>query len=56
MLPPYIIEQLRERERERVREAERPRPLLELPLGPPPGLERAPDSAPERGVTIIDVL
>lgn len=56
MLPPYIIEQLRERERERKEDAARPRPLLELPMGPPPGLEPERTPQEERGVTIIDVF
>ncbi|NLY94382.1 MAG: hypothetical protein GXY23_10180 [Myxococcales bacterium] len=56
MLPPFIIEQIRQRERES-RRSERPR--LELPLFPPDVV--TPPSPPEketeeRGVVIIDLL
>ena len=56
MLPPFIIEQIRQRERES-RRSEQPR--LELPLFPPDVVN--PPTSPEkdsedRGVVIIDLL
>lgn len=56
MLPPFIIEQIRQREREeQARRSERPR--LELPLQPEP-LHRSeePKEREERGLVIIDLL
>ncbi len=61
MLPPFIIEQIRQREQSEAdarlrREAERPR--LELPLDMPdwrPREPQAPPSAPERGYVVLDV-
>lgn len=56
MLPPFIIEQIRQREREeQARRSERPR--LELPLHPEP-LHRPeePKEREERGLVIIDLL
>jgi hypothetical protein len=58
VLPPFIIEQIRQREeRERSRRQEQPR--LELPLERPP---RAParsldddEPNPDRGVVVIDL-
>ena len=59
MLPPFIIEQIRQREREEhARRSERPR--LELPLHPeslrPPEGAKKRDEREERGVVIIDLL
>ena len=57
MLPPFIIEQIRQREREDRRRSEHPR--LELPLFPPDVVDgpASPDKNPEeRGVIIIDLL
>lgn len=58
MLPPYIIEELRERERVRREESTRPQPQVELPMPPPPKRESPrPDSdRGDRGVIIIDVF
>ena len=56
MLPPFIIEQIREREeRERAR---REQPRLELPLDrPAPHGPQAPEEGGgERGVIIIDLM
>jgi hypothetical protein len=59
MLPPFIIEQIRQREekeRER-RERERPQPRLELPLDRYPS-RRPPEpdeEEPNRGVIILDL-
>ena len=54
MLPPYIIEQLREREEARRRERTDQRVRLELPV---PVRQRPPEEEPseERGVCIIQV-
>ncbi len=62
MLPPFIIEQIRQREekeRER-RESDRNRPRLELPVDrypsrrpPEPELE---DDEPNRGVVVLDLI
>lgn len=56
MLPPFIIDQIREREEEQER-AKRPQPTVELPLEPrrdsrPP---RPTDDERDRGVVIIDL-
>jgi hypothetical protein len=57
MLPPFIIEQIRQREREESRRSEQPR--LELPLfpsdvgNPPTSPEK---DVEDRGVVIIDLL
>jgi hypothetical protein len=61
MLPPFIIEQIRQREeRERLRQ-EQSRPRLELPVddspphrGPRAGEED--DDEADRGVVIVDLL
>jgi hypothetical protein len=54
MLPPFIIEQIRQREeQERVRYEQ---PRLELPVDrPAPRAPQAPEDAGERGVVIIDL-
>jgi hypothetical protein len=55
MLPPFIIEQIRQREERERRNA--PQPFLELPL-PPVAPAREPEEREggERGVVIIDLL
>ncbi|MEM6961910.1 MAG: hypothetical protein AAF355_08520 [Myxococcota bacterium] len=59
MLPPFIIDQIRQREENESREGERPR--LELPLPVFPAGE-SPEELPsgggsvERGVVIIDLF
>jgi hypothetical protein len=56
MLPPFIIEQIRQREeQERARHEQ---PQLELPLDRPPvpRAPQAPDDSAERGVIIIDLM
>lgn len=55
MLPPFIIEQIRQREERERRNA--PQPFLEIPL-PPVVPPREPDEREngERGVVIIDLL
>ncbi len=57
MLPPHIIEWIRERERaaeRRREERERPRPTLDLPLPSEPPTRRS-EPPRERGVTIVPV-
>jgi len=55
MLPPFIIEQIRQREERERRNA--PQPFLELPLHMPmPPRERSPEEPSDRGVVIIDLL
>ena len=55
MLPPFIIEQIRQREElERLRHEQ---PQLELPIvdRPLPRIPQGPDDKAERGVVIIDL-
>jgi hypothetical protein len=53
MLPPFIIEQIRQREEQ---ERARQQPHLEIPVDrPAPRTPRAPDDQGERGVIIIDL-
>ncbi len=54
MLPPFIIEQIRQREERERRNA--PQPYLDLPV--PPGHPRAPHEEEDknRGVVIIDLF
>jgi len=56
MLPPFIIEQIRQREEEEARHEA----VLELPLPAPVEPENAErrrdDEQPERGVVIIDLM
>jgi hypothetical protein len=59
VLPPFIIEQIRQREeRERARQgAEQPR--LELPIDGPPRkkpVDENDEPNPDRGVVVIDVI
>ena len=55
MLPPFIIEQIRQREERERRNA--PQPFLELPV-PPAAPPRAPREREDsdRGVVIIDLM
>jgi hypothetical protein len=55
MLPPFIIEQIRQREERERRNA--PQPFLELPV-PPARAPREPEDREERdrGVVIIDLM
>ena len=60
MLPPFIIEQIRQREeRERVRQ-EQSRPRAELPVddAPPPSRDPSKDEEEDtdRGVIILDLM
>jgi hypothetical protein len=55
MLPPFIIEQIRQREEEERARHEQPR--IELPLDRPlPRAPQAPDEKADRGVVIIDLM
>jgi len=57
MLPPFIIEQIRQREERERRARERPQPRLEIPaeLPPPPRRRQEEEEPGERGVTILDL-
>ncbi len=55
MLPPFIIEQIRQREERERRNS--PQPFLELPLhAPVPARERPSEQESDRGVVIIDLM
>jgi len=55
MLPPFIIQQLREREERTRRSQEREQPRLELPI--PPSIAREPkaDEPADRGIVEIQI-
>jgi hypothetical protein len=57
MLPPWIIEQIRERETEQERARIGPQPRLELPLEPLSRPSKAEDDEPDpdRGVVVVDL-
>jgi len=62
MLPPFIIEQIRQREERERRQREESRPRLELPLERYPGPRRpagqtppSDEDEPNRGVIILDI-
>jgi hypothetical protein len=57
MLPPFIIEQIRQREEKERAQREGDQPRLELPLDRIPAPRRAPDEEddPNRGVIILDL-
>ncbi len=54
MLPPFIIEQIRERE-ERERRQQAPQPFLELPIYQPMPRDPVAPEESDRGVVIIDL-
>lgn len=55
MLPPFIIEQIRQREERERRNA--PQPFLELPVPPSaPQRDRRERDDEDRGVVIIDLM
>jgi hypothetical protein len=58
MLPPFIIEQIRQREEKERARREEQRPRLELPLDRMPAPRRAPDDEEDanRGVIVIDLV
>ena len=57
MLPPFIIEQIRQREEKERARQEKDQPRLELPLDRYPAPRRAPEDEddPNRGVIIVDL-
>jgi hypothetical protein len=58
MLPPFIIEQIRQREQRERERREENQPRLELPLDRGPMRRPAPDpeeDEPNRGVVILDL-
>jgi hypothetical protein len=56
MLPPFIIEQIRQREIEEAREREQQRPVLELPIHVPIPPAQTEEEEVERGVIVIDLM
>lgn len=58
MLPPFIIEQIRQREEKERAHREEQRPRLELPLDRLPAPRRTPDDEDDanRGVIVIDLV
>ncbi len=60
MLPPFIIEQIRQREERERQQREESRPRLELPLERYPAQRRQKpaedDDDPNRGVIILDII
>ena len=60
MLPPFIIEQIRQREeRERRRREDNDRPRVQLPveqLPAKPGDPNAVEDDPDRGIVIVDLM
>lgn len=60
MLPPFIIEQIRQREERERQRRDESRPMLELPLEPMPagrqGDKASDEDDPNRGVVILDLL
>jgi hypothetical protein len=60
VLPPFIIEQIRQREERERERRENSQPRLELPVAPLPirPMGKAPDADddPDRGVVIVDLL
>jgi hypothetical protein len=58
MLPPFIIEQIRQREEKERQRREEIRPHLELPLDRYPSRRRVPEAEeddPNRGVIVVDL-
>ncbi len=59
MLPPFIIEQIRQREQRERERREENQPRLELPLDPRPlrrpAKDQHDDDDPNRGVVIVDL-
>jgi len=60
MLPPFIIEQIRQREERERASKDQSRPRLEVPLDPmPPHAEEDPSASDDdcdRGVVIVDLM
>jgi hypothetical protein len=59
MLPPFIIEQIRQREKREREHRENSRPRLELPVEQLPARprgEQVEEDDPDRGVIILDLM
>ena len=58
MLPPFIIEQIRQREERERRESERDQPRLEIPVDRYPSRRPAEteEDEPNRGVVILELV
>ncbi len=60
MLPPFIIEQIRQREERERQRQENSRPRVELPVAPMPARpnegESVEEDDPDRGVVIVDLM
>lgn len=58
MLPPYIIEQIRQREERERQRQDISQPRLELPLAPLPArpMGSNEDDDPDRGVVVLDLM
>jgi hypothetical protein len=59
MLPPFIIDQIRQREKREQKRRDDARPRLELPLGDVPAQNQDPDGNdddPDRGIVIVDLM
>ncbi|MBM4359835.1 MAG: hypothetical protein FJ096_17165 [Deltaproteobacteria bacterium] len=60
MLPPFIIEQIRQREERERQRRDESRPRLELPLEPMPARRKVDEASNEddrdRGVIILDLM
>jgi hypothetical protein len=59
MLPPFIIEQIRQREERERQRQENSRPRLELPVEQSPARpkgESVDEDDPDRGVVIVDLM
>lgn len=55
MLPPFIIEQIRQREEQARRDRQAEQPRLELPMEMPRPEPVGRDDEPERGVVVVDL-
>lgn len=55
MLPPFIIEQIRQREERARRDRQAEQPRLELPMERPRTEPTANDDEPDRGVIVVDL-
>ncbi|HHH11133.1 MAG TPA: hypothetical protein ENK23_03565 [Sorangium sp.] len=58
MLPPFIIEQIRQREQQEQRRRDDARPRVELPIerNPHPDRSTADDDDSDRGVIVLDLM
>jgi hypothetical protein len=56
MLPPFIIEQIRQREEEERKRGDQPVLQLPIPIGDPEARRVHVEEEPERGVVVIDLM